>query len=243
LKKFHKPFDHSAKSHKLKTRIMKTRINTLLTCAALSALCFNASITSANAGTAYIYSNLGSVSSTTTSNTVGYLSLAQSNHLQAQGFTMGSSDYELTSLAFGLGSSDIPAPLVQIFGNNAGTPGSPLATFSPSGSVSAKTLYTFTGSFAAQKNTSYWVVLSNTNSASQASFEWYSNDTFTQPTGTPASGITYLGTKESDNGGNWNSTLPFLSIGINGTAVPEPSALALLGLGAVGLVARRRRSA
>ena len=222
---------------------MKTKITALLSSSALVALCLNAGITSANAGTVLPYGNIGSVYTSTTSNTVGYLNPTQANQLQAQGFTMGGSYYQLTSLYFGLGSTGSPAPLVQIFGNNAGAPGSALATFtlSPAGAVSTKGIFSFTGSFTAQKNTSYWAVVSNTNSALQESFEWYALDNFTNPAGTPASGITYLGTKESDNGGAWNSTLPMLSIGVAGTAVPEPSALALLGLGTVGLIARRRR--
>jgi hypothetical protein len=116
--------------------------------------------------------------------------------------------------------------------------------------ISSKQVYSFTGSFVAQQNTSYWVVLSNANSASYESYEWYSNDAFTQPSQNNASGVSYLGTKESDNGGTWNSTLPSLSIAIYAesttTAVPEidpssyGSALALVA-GSLGLLERRAR--
>ena len=226
---------------------MKTNA-TFLSCSALFAFCLNAFvITSANAAPDLVYGN-GPVQVSTTSNTVGYLSLSQSNQFQAQGFTLGgSSDYNVTSLAFGLGSTGDPAPLARIFSNISGAPGSALATFSLSvGPVSAKGFYNFTGSYLAVKDTSYWVVLSDNDSALQESYEWYWNDAYTTPSGQNGSGISYLGTKESDNGGVWQATGPGPSIGVTAEAIPEPSALALLGFGAVGLgiarlVARGRR--
>jgi hypothetical protein len=204
------------------------------------------SITSANA--IVIFGNLGTVNASTTSNTVGYLNNSQQNQFQAQGFTMGSSDFEIDSIEFGFGSSGSPSPLVEIYGSalNGVPSGAALSTFSLSaaGAVSAKAIYTFGGSFTASKNTAYWVVVSNSNSAAQESFEWYSNDSFTQPSQENASGITYSGTRERDGfGGSWNNTLSSLSIRVSGSAVPEPSALALLGLGTVGFFARRRRMA
>jgi hypothetical protein len=222
---------------------------TLLSCSPLVAFCLNAIvITSANAAPDLVYGNPGPIEVSTTSNTVGYFSLSLSNLFQAQGFTLGgSTDYHVTSLAFGLGSTGNPAPLVRIFNDVSGAPGSALATFSLSaGPVSAKGFYNFTGSYLAVKDTSYWVVLSDNDSALQESYEWYWNDAYTTPSGQNGSGISYLGTKESDNGGVWQATGPGPSIGVTAEAIPEPSALALLGFGAVGLgiarlVARGRR--
>ncbi len=89
-----------------------------------------------------------------------------SNNLNFARHSGAGYDYDLTSLEFGLGSAGSPAPVAQIFGDNSGAPGSALATFTLSGAAGAKGIYSFTGSFAVQKNTSYWVVLSNPNSAS-----------------------------------------------------------------------------
>jgi len=190
-----------------------------------------------------IYGNLGTVSASTTSNSVGFMSSENQNQFQAQGFSMGSTDFRLTSLQFGLGSIGTANPLVQIYGNNLGAPSSALATFSlTSGPVSSKDIYNFSGSFVAEKNTRYWAVLSNVNSADLESFEWYTNDAFTLPSEKNASGIGYLQTFERNNvGGTWTGAIPVLSIQIRGTAVPEPSTGLLVVLGLSGLLIRRRK--
>jgi len=211
-------------------------------------------LSTAHAAPLDIYGNLGTVNTTTTSNTVGYLNNTQSNQLQAQGFSVGpqvgNSAWKIERIDLGLGSSGSPVPIVQIYSDLSGAPGSALATFLFGGPIASKQVYSFSGSFVAQQNTSYWVVASNANSASQESYEWYSNDSFTQPAAHLASGVSYLGTKESDNGGAWNGTLPSLSIALyatsTSTAVPEidpnsfGSALALVA-GSLGLLERRAR--
>jgi len=226
---------------------MNKNTSKLLTCAALAAHCAGTASAGALPPT-YAYGNVDPGNTSTTSNTSGYLNSTQSNELQAQGFTMGSFDWVLQEVKVSLGSSGSPSPVMSIYSDSLGSPSSALATFTTTAAVSANQLYSFTGSFTAQKNTSYWVVLNNANSTLQESFEWYSNDAFTTPSQQNTSGISYLGTKEKDGanvvGGAWNSTLPSLEIGLYGTTVvPEPSALTLLGLGTIGIIARRRRTA
>ena len=222
-------------------------------CLAIAAVVFTvATADAAPVSPINIYGNLGTVNASTTSNTVGYLNLAQQNQFQSQGFSVGnqvgSSAWDIQQIQLGLGSTGNPSPVVGIYSDfasiNGAVPGNLLATFTGSTSVSSKAIYTFTGSFTALENTSYWVVLANANSASQESYEWYSSDAFTQPTQQNASNVTYLGTKERDGlSGTWNSTLPSLSIGINAVAVPEPPTYALAmvaGVLGAGAAARRR---
>jgi hypothetical protein len=198
-----------------------------------------------------IYGNLGTVNASTTSNTVGYLNPTQVNQFQSQGFSVGnqvgSTAWDIQQIQVGLGSTGSPSPVVGIYSDfasiNGAVPGNLLATFTGTTAVSSKGIYTFTGSFTALENTSYWVVLANANSPSQESYEWYSNVAFTQPTQQNASNVTYLGTKERDGvSGTWNSTLPSLSIGINAVAVPEPPTYALaMVAGVLGASAAARQ--
>ena len=227
---------------------------TLMRCAWTVAVALGGlTLSTAHAAPLDVYGNLGAVNVTTTSNTVGYLSLSQTNQYQAQGFSVGpqvgNSAWNIQKIDVGLGSSGSPSPVMQIYSNASGTPGSVLSSFTTSSTVSSKQVYSFTGSFVAQQNTSYWVVLSNANSASQESYEWYTNNTFSTPTTNLASGISYLGTKESNNLAPWADTIPSLSIALYATstpAVPEidpssfGSALALLA-GSLGLLERRAR--
>ena len=223
-------------------------VRSLATTVALAVAAVVFAVTTAEAAPLVnIYGNLGTVNASTTSNTVGYLSSSQQNQFQAQGFTvgnqLGSSDLDIKEIQVGLGSSGAPSPVVSIYSNGGFDPNSLLATFSGTTPVSTKGLYTFTGSFTALQNTSYWVVLSNANSASQESYEWYTNDAFTTPSEQNASNVSYLGTRERDVTSGWTAAIPSLSISVSAVAVPEPPTYALAmvaGVLGAGAAARRR---
>jgi hypothetical protein len=193
-----------------------------------------------------LFGNLGTVNASTDSVTVGYITSGIENQFESQGFSVGSTAYVLSRIDLGLQSFGSPSPVVSIYTDAANEPGTPLAAFTTTSTVASKQVYSFTGSFTLSANTSYWIVLSNSNSASIERYDWYTNDASTPPSAINGSGFTYLLSKERDNvGGTWDpANMPNLSINLAGTAVPEPStyALGLIATGVLAAMARRRKA-
>jgi hypothetical protein len=207
-----------------------------------------AQISAANA--AVIYSNLGTPDSTT-SVAIGYNSSVNTNVKYAQGFTTGTGVYLLNSVDLALGVTGFGngSPLLQIFSDNSGKPGTDLAATFTNPTFGAQAVYNLNLAtpFSLSATTSYWIVLSDTTSASQTKFNWYYSDAFTQPTAQNGSGLTYLAGARSMNGGTtWatNDAFALTAITLNATTVPEPStyALAAIASSIMVVVGRRRKS-
>ena len=196
----------------------------------------------------YLYGNYGTIASSVFSATIGYVNSVQNDTLAAQGFSMGSTPWEITQIDVGLAASGTGAssPELFLFDDNAGVPGNPVTTFTLVNAISnSKTTHFFSGSYQAAANTNYWAVLGDANAGSQSSFEWYLEDTSATPSERNSSGITYLGTKLQQFGaGPWTNTQAGLSFRVSGVAaVPEPSTFAFASMGgmlAAGAIARRK---
>jgi hypothetical protein len=197
-----------------------------------------------------IYSNLGTPDSSSNA-AIGYNSVANFDVTYAQGFTTGASLYLLDSvdLPLGVTGAGNGSPKLQIYSNNAGTPGTDLGVTFTNPTFGAQSLYNFSLAtpFALSASTSYWMVLSDTTAGTQTKFNWYYTDTFSSPTAKNGSGVSFLGGARSNNGGAlWSTNNGFAQTGItlNATAVPEPTtyALAAIATGVMAIVARRRKA-
>lgn len=204
---------------------------------------------STNSQAIEIFSNLGNPDSSSNA-AIGYNSIPSFNVIYAQGFTTGTSLYELNSvdLPLAVTGAGNGSPQLQIYTDNAGNPGTALNATFTNPSFGAQSVYNLNLStpFALSASTSYWLVLSDTTAASQTKFNWYYSDTFSAPTGQNGSGLTYLAAARSLNGGTaWTTNNAFAQTGItvNGTAVPEPGTYVLgaIATGVMSAVAHRRR--
>lgn len=160
----------------------------------------------------------------------------------AVGFSTGASgfsDLKLESITLGLFYDNVATQnfSLNVHADNAGAPGSVLFTSSPV-SIGAKSGYTFPFGLAQMTaNTTYWVV-------PDTGLFWYSSSPSVAPTARNGSVYSAAGTIAStDNRASWTATpeVSFYSLSVQ--AVPEPSTVSLVALGAASLALGFRRRA
>ena len=198
-----------------------------------------------SAQAAVVFGNLGLDGSGTIASGSG--TTLNNTTWRAQGFTIGAgvTDLVLATVTIGFsvssgGSADVR---LDLYSNNSGAPGSSL--FNTTKTLAANTLnlpITFTFDQTLSAATTYWIVAQKTGGA--GALVWRPASPSAAPTTRNASGwtnFTSSGSTSSDDGATWASSGNGSSNSISITAVPEPSAFVMLSLGAIGLVARRRR--
>jgi hypothetical protein len=166
---------------------------------------------------------------------------------KAAGWTLPAlgSSYRLDSLTARLGGYDpADAPLVRIFDDNGGTPGSSLLTLNnptPNDGTVADFTFTASGDLVMAPGLTYWVVFFIDAAISATTFNWMANVPNITPTGLFSNaGFLFA----SNPTGSWQAepSLIFNTYQLNASAVPVPAlgAPALL-LGTVLMAALRRR--
>ena len=161
-------------------------------------------------------------------------------------FSTGSQAYSLDSFQFApLGMGDASLTF-RLYSADASThlPTSTSALASETFSnilfnvPATPTQVTFTNNFTLEANSSYVLEFSATGLEDGS---LATTNPFPANVSVGTSGVTYHG--YTWNFGSWSEPAAGLApwVKLTGTAVPEPSAFVMLGLGAIGLVARRRR--
>jgi hypothetical protein len=197
----------------------------------------------ASAQAAVVFGNLGSDGAGAILTTDG--TTFTDTRWRALGFSIGAGVtnlvIETVTIGFNVSSDGSADVRLDLYSNNSGVPGSSL--FNTTKTLAANTLnlpITFDFNQTLSAATTYWIVAQKTGGA--GTLVWRPSSPLRGPNERNASGWTNAsGSTSNDDGVTWTTTGNGSQNSISITAVPEPSAFVMLSLGAIGLVARRRR--
>jgi hypothetical protein len=161
------------------------------------------------------------------------------NNLRAQSFSTGSADWTLGSIALSLeaGSGTTGGFTVNLWSDSDSTPGTLLGTLAGNDNPGTG-LYSYTGAFALNPNSTYWVVTDVAADYTGDVFGWVGANAGTTVGSTVGAGYS------SDGGATWgtdSSTSFLMQVIATPTVVPEPSSIVLGVMGGAGCLLFRRR--
>ena len=112
---------------------------------------------------------------TTFISNAGQTATASTNAIRATAFTTGTGTYTLSSVGIRVTTQGFginPTPLVQIYGDTGGNPGTLVATMTNPGTITdnALNIYTAPANTTLSASTTYWVVTSNSRNSGGTGF-------------------------------------------------------------------------